>query len=114
MDTSNDIHTTPETRDTENTQPIDSAGYEKTYRSESRRTLVPVGALLVLAGWVTMMLNEWLSLGCTLVGLILSIIGVRIPAGPRRNLAITSIVAASVLILVFALFTILIYFIYNS
>lgn len=69
-----------------------------------RRALVVYGFILVLAGWLTMMVNEWVSIGCTVIGLILSCIGVRIPAGPRRNFAITAIVAASVLILVYLLF----------
>lgn len=76
-----------------------------------RRRCVTVGFIFVLAGWATMMLNEWISLGCTVVGLILSCIGVRIPPGPRRDFATTAIVAASVLLLVFALFAVILFLI---
>lgn len=78
---------------------------------QRRRKLVVIGIILVLAGWVTMMLNEWVSLGCTVVGLVVSCIGVRIPPGPRRDLGTTAIVAASVLLLVFALFATILYII---
>ena len=76
-----------------------------------RRKLVILGTLLVLAGWLSMMLHPYVSLGCTIAGLIISIIGVRIPPGPRRDIATTSIVAASVLLLVFAIFATALYLI---
>ncbi|MCH5220610.1 MAG: hypothetical protein J1F20_08580 [Muribaculaceae bacterium] len=75
------------------------------------RVAAIIGALLVLCGWLTMMVNEWLSLGCTLAGLVLSAIGLRVPPGGCRNLAITAIIAAAVLLLVFLLFAALLYFI---
>ncbi len=71
---------------------------------QRRRRMATIGAVLTLIGWLTMMLNPWVSLGATILGLILSIIGVRIPQSPRRNIAITSIIAAAVLLVVFALF----------
>ena len=69
-----------------------------------RGLFVTLGCIFVLLGWLTLMLNEWVSLGAALVGLVLSCIGVRVPPGPRRNLAITAIIAASVLIIVIAIF----------
>lgn len=69
-----------------------------------RRRMVTIGAIFTLIGWLTMMINPWVSLGSTVAGLILSIIGVRIPQSPRRNIAITSIIASAVLLVVFALF----------
>ena len=76
-----------------------------------RRAMGGYGALLTLIGWITMILNPWLSGGCALAGLILSIIGTCIPRSARRNLAITSIVASSVLILVLSIFLIGLHFI---
>lgn len=76
-----------------------------------RRKLVILGLLLVVAGWVSMMLHPFVSLACTVLGLVVSIIGVRIPPGPRRDFAITAIVAASVLLVVFAIFVTVLYLI---
>lgn len=77
-----------------------------TKKPDKRGRLVPIGFIVVLAGWLTMVLNPWISLSCALLGLILSCIGVRIAPGPRRNFAITTIIAASVQILVFAIFAV--------
>lgn len=79
--------------------------------TDAKRHFVTVGALFVLAGWLTMMLNEWVSLGFTVGGIILSSIGLHIPPGTRRNVAITAIIAGAVLLLVVALFAILLYLI---
>ena len=77
----------------------------------ARRKYVPLGALLVLLGWLSMMFDVYVSAGCTFLGLIFSIVGVRIPAGPRRDIAITSIIAAIVLLIVLAAFLSLLAFI---
>lgn len=71
-----------------------------------RRAMGGYGALLTLIAWITMILNPWLSGGCALAGLILSIIGTCIPRSARRNLAITSLVASFVLLLVLSIFII--------
>lgn len=95
---------------TDNTTPNASPSASPS-KYTARRRLAIVGFFLVLAGWLTMMVNEWVSIGATVVGLIFSIVGVRIPPGPARNFAITAIVAASVLILVYALFASILIFI---
>ena len=109
MNTSSDISL--ENKDPENdtqiaadTPETHTDGHSSTGKLAFRRKLVIFGLILVTAGWVTMMLNEWLSLGCTIAGLVVSCIGVRIPPGPRRDLGTTAIVAASVLLLVYAVF----------
>lgn len=76
-----------------------------------RRSMAVYGFLLVLMGWLTMNWYGWISLGCTVAGLIVSFVSLRIPAGARRNLAITAIVAGMVLMLVYALFIGLLHFI---
>lgn len=75
----------------------------------SRRNAVIAGCILTLLGWALMMFMPWFSLAFTVAGLVTSIIGVRIPAGPRRNLAITSIIASAVLLVVFIAFYVLLY-----
>ena len=95
-----------------NTDNAPDKAIETTQRNDShakRGIFVFIGFVLVVAGWLTMMLNEWVSFGCVLAGLIVSCIGVRVPAGARRNLAITSIIAASVLLIVLAIFAIILY-----
>jgi len=67
---------------------------------DRRRRLVVIGVILTALGWLTLMVNEWLSVALTAAGLIISCLGVRIPPGPRRNLAITAIIAAASLLLV--------------
>ena len=88
---------------------------KKDPRHEKRRRFVVMGSLATLLGWLTFIpfswipavLTPWMSMTLTLAGLIMSCIGVRIPAGRRRDLAITSIIASSVLILVFIVFAVI-------
>lgn len=91
--TNNHIDEEPASEQIETTHPR-----QKTH--DRRRRLVFIGVVLTVLGWLTLMLNEGLSVGLTVAGLVISAIGVRIPPGPRRNLAITSIIAAAVLLLV--------------
>ena len=90
---------------TEDTNPALDTRYAR------RRSLVTYGSIFVLLGWLIMMFYPYISIGCDLVGLVCCIIGVRIPAGARRNLAITAIVAGGVLLIVYALFATLLYMI---
>lgn len=84
--------------------PDESAPSPHSRKFTFRKTCVTIGFLLVVAAWVLMMPKPFISMGCVVVGLILSIIGVRVPAGPRRDFATTAIVAGSVLVLVYALY----------
>ena len=94
-----------ETPDIQHPELSDSKSSAKVTRKvRTRKTFVPIGFILVLAAWLLMMLLPWVSMGCVCVGLIFSIVGLQIPAGARRNLAITSVVAGSVLVLVYAIF----------
>lgn len=74
-----------------------------TYAHPRRRMLAVVGAVFTLLAWVLMMIFDWIALGCDIIGLVFSAIGCAIAPGPRRNLAITATIAASVLLLVFIL-----------
>ena len=91
--TNNHIDEEPTGEQVESTHPK-----QKTH--DRRRRLVLIGSLLTILGWGSLMLNEWLCLALTVAGLVISAMGVRIPPGPRRNIAITSIIAAAVLLLV--------------
>lgn len=91
--------------------PLNADDNHKEQKINLRRKFVIYGSILALIGWLTLMLSPYISFGSALAGLVLSIIGVRIPAGPRRDLAITAIIASSVLLIVFALFTFLLYII---
>lgn len=71
-----------------------------------RRKLVVAGVILTVLGWVLMPCWPWVSLTLSALAVVASSIGVRIPPGPRRNVAITAIIAASVLIVVFLTFLI--------
>ena len=82
--------------DNSETIPVDS-----NKSSRFRHIAVPIGFILIVIAWFIMMLEPYTSFGCVILGLIFSIIGVRIAPGPRRNFAITAIVAGSVLLLVF-------------
>lgn len=111
-------NTTPETVQPDLQTPVEAAeqpaAVEQTpadKKIQFRRKLVVIGFVLVVGGWLTMMLNEWVSLAFTVTGVVLSSIGVRIPPGPRRDFAITSIIAGAVLLLVFILFAVILYLI---
>lgn len=104
-----DSATTTHTGASESQIKQDSNELKKTMKAHKRRKFVVIGCILVLAGWLLMMLQPTVSLCATFLGLISSIIGVRIPPGPRRNFAITAIIAASVLLLVYAIFAFILY-----
>lgn len=85
-----------ETEELNSQQPGQSAD-----RSPVRRLPAILGALLVIVAWVLLFWTGFWSFCTAAASLLVSIFGVR---GRLRNLAITSIVAASVLMLVFAIF----------
>lgn len=95
--------------------PTEEQPVKKDVKHEKRRKMVVIGSISTLLGWIVFIpfswipavLTPWLSMVLTVAGLVLSCIGVRIPAGPRRDLAITSIIASSVLILVFIVFAVI-------
>lgn len=94
-------------------QPVPATETDNTdghnHKLQKRRKLVIYGLIAVIAGWLSMLLNPWVSMTFTIGGLVMSSLGVRIPPGPRRDLAITSIIAASVLLLVYVVFAVIFY-----
>lgn len=73
--------------------------------------MVWLGALLALVAWVVLFWNGRTSFYIAIAALVASCIGVK---SHRKNLAVTAIVASSVLMLVFAVFEGAIYFLLRS
>lgn len=63
-----------------------------------------LGAIATLGAWLAMIFSGWTSFALAVGGLLLSAAGVRSPRGLVRDMAITAIVAAGVLIVVFGIF----------
>ena len=82
-----------QTTDTQETAQI------KTNHNNRNRKFAIIGLVLTLLAWCTMPLLDRVSLILTVLAIIFSAIGCRIPPGFRRNIAITSLIAASSLLL---------------
>lgn len=103
----NTPHNIPDTNvGVENTVTDTNSAAQNDNKLQKRRKAVIYGLILTLLGWILMIPAPWVSMAVTVAGLVTSVIGVRIPAGPRRDLAITAIIASGVLILVFLIFII--------
>lgn len=63
-----------------------------------------IGAICAAAAWLALIFNGSVSFFLALAGVIISSFGARSPKGLVRDMAITAIVASAVLILVFAIF----------
>ncbi len=88
--------TNHETKESNLQQPSQSADTRP-----AKRLPAIFGALLAIVAWVLLFWTGFGSFCTAAASLLVSIFGIR---GRLRNLAITSIVAASVLMLVFAIF----------
>lgn len=75
------------------------------------RVAAIAGALLALAAWVFMFWNGEISFFISIPAFIASIFGLR---GSLKNLAITALIASSVLMLVFAIFQGAIYYLLKT
>lgn len=62
------------------------------------------GFLITLSAWIVLVSSDICSLTCGAVGLIVSCFGTKSSSRGWKDLAITSIVASAVLLLVFAIF----------
>jgi hypothetical protein len=62
-----------------------------------------VAFVLTILAWVTLPLHYVISAGLCIIGLALSIFAVRKNSGNSRNLALVSLVAAAVLLAVYAI-----------
>ncbi len=68
------------------------------------------GAVCAFAAWVALIFNGNVSFILALGGVIISSFGARCPKGLVKDMAITAIVACAVLLLVFAIFFGVIYY----
>ena len=63
------------------------------------RTCAWISIVFPLLALAAIIFNEWICLGCSIVAIVTAIFGLRQPRSNMRNLAITSLVAAAVLLL---------------
>ncbi len=70
-------------------------------RSDMLRYMAIVGAVCTLLAWAFLVFSEWASMSFDVVAIVLSAIGCRLQPGNMRNLAITAVIAAGTLALVF-------------
>lgn len=64
-----------------------------------------VGMIFTIVAWIVLMFHPAVSLGCAIAGVALSVASLWMGPGCWRNIAITSVVASGVLILVHVVFT---------
>lgn len=69
--------------------------------SPALRYMAIGGAVCTLLAWAFLVFSEWASMSFDVVAIVLSAIGCRLRPGNMRNLAITSVIAAGTLALVF-------------
>lgn len=64
-----------------------------------RKKCAVIGFILTVLAWCTMAWYDWIAVVLVVAAIVVSAFGCRLPRGGHRNLAITSIVAASALLL---------------
>jgi uncharacterized membrane protein len=85
----------------------------KPARAQHHKLTLAAFVITVLA-WVSLPLQYVVSICLCIIGLALAIIGVRQPRGGSRNLALVTLVAAGVLLLVYVIFwSALLYFTFS-
>ena len=70
-------------------------------RSPMLRYMAIGGAVCTLLAWAFLVFSEWASMSFDVVAIVLSAIACRLQPGNMRNLAITAVIAAGTLALVF-------------
>ncbi len=85
-------------------QPQAEAAAERPAQSPGLKACAWAGALAALAAWALMMWAPVPSIICCVASLALSILGLRRSSGLLRDMCITAIIAAGVLLLVFGIF----------
>jgi hypothetical protein len=86
-------------------KPTDTAVQEQqSVAPHNHHTLTIAAFILTVLAWVTIPFQNIVSMCFAVIALALAIIGIRQPRGGSRNLAVVSLVAAAVLLLVYAIF----------
>lgn len=100
------------------TQPVETPSAETTpaeapqpWPSESRRFVwLAIGSiLLTILSWICAGANAWVAIGLSAVAVVIGAMALKSHRHSVRNTAITSIIAATVLLVVVAAFLIVIY-----
>ncbi len=99
----------PEAQEPDDNRPVHKPEQQqKPEKPEKTRPARPwpsvTAFLLTVVGWICLPYNEFAALAGAAVGLILSLVALRQRRGAWRNLALVSLVAAAVLLLVLVLF----------
>lgn len=68
-------------------------------------TAAVVGTILTVVAWLCLMFWPVVSVWCGVAALVLSVAGINVGRGCVRDIAITSVVASGVLVLVHIIFT---------
>lgn len=69
-----------------------------------RKGLATAAFVVAVIAWLLLPVLEWVSLGCGVAGLILSVLALRQRRGAWRNMALVALVSTAVLLLVLTIF----------
>lgn len=92
----------------DNNTPAKNAGNSKTLRY-----FAVAGAVCTLLAWAFLVISEWASMSLDVAAIVLSALACRLRPGNMRNLAITALIAAATLALVFVTLFVLLHIIEN-
>lgn len=92
----------------DNNTPAKDAGNSKTLRY-----FAAAGAVCTLLAWAFLVISEWASMSLDVAAIVLSALACRLRPGNMRNLAITALIAAATLALVFVTLFVLLHIIEN-
>jgi hypothetical protein len=73
----------------------------KAQPDKRRDTAAIVGIIMTIVAWVVLVWTDWLSLGLAVIAIIISFIGIK---SRHHFIAVTSVIADAVLLLVFSIF----------
>ena len=78
-------------------------------RRSARSMLAAISMVVTVIAWILLMWNGYAALGLGLAAIVLAVVGSRSRSAGWRNLAITSLIASAVLVIVMVAFLIVIY-----
>ncbi|MGM9851345.1 MAG: hypothetical protein ACI306_04295 [Muribaculaceae bacterium] len=78
-------------------------------RRSVRSMLAAISMVVTIMAWILLMWNGYAALGLGLAAIALGVVGTRSRSAGWRNLAITSLIASAVLVIVMVAFLIVIY-----
>ncbi len=78
-------------------------------RRSVRSMLAAISMVVTIMAWILLMWNGYAALGLGLAAIVLGVVGTRSRSAGWRNLAITSLIASAVLVIVMVAFLIVIY-----